>query len=245
MQRGMYNTVTLPVLIPCAFYKAQGVATFLPVDTRGGPKPVRTIADADLDRKSKESPLRTMTDSERDAFSAIWRLIQGLENEDELEINQAHTKLLRVFGRMVIAEPNSKDFSSMNPREHEQYVNDLFASAFTEDNPKCMLSLRLSQALASVRLVLWESGQGYKPALYCPDPKSALYTFVLTSIFARKKRLTMCPFCGEFFVPGRPDQTYCSVAHREAHRVARWRAAKGSKLKKKTKGGKNVARKAR
>jgi hypothetical protein len=198
-----------------------------------------------MDRKSKESPLRTMTDSELDAFNAIWRLMQGLENEDELEISQAHTKLLRVFGRMVIAEPTSKDFSLMNASEHEQYVKDLFARAFTEENPKCMLSLRLSQALASVRLVLWDSPHGYQPALYCPDVKSALYTFVLMSIFGHKKKISLCPFCGEFFVPGRADQTYCSIAHREAHRVARWRAAKAMKSKEKTKRRKNVTRKAR
>ncbi len=236
MQRGMYDTVTLPVLIPCVFYKQEGVATFLPVDKSGAPEPVRAFTSADLNRKSKERPFRAMTNSELDVFNAICGLIQGLEKKDQFEISRAHAKFVGGFGQREIEDRS----------EQEQDVEGLFARAFSpEGNPKSMLSLKLSQALASVRLVLWESGHGLQPALYCPDPKSALYTFVLMSIFARKKRLSLCPFCGEFFVPGRPDQTYCSVAHREAHRVARWRAAKRSKSKKKTKRGKNVTRKAR
>lgn len=226
MQRGLYDTVTLPVLVPCVFYKQEGAATFLPVDKRGIAKPVRAFTNADLDRKSKESPLRKMTDSEWDVFNAIWRLMQGLKNKDEFAISRAHVKLL---GGAI---------------EQEQNVEEMFARAFTDKEPEGMLSLRLSQALASVRLVLWESGHGLQPALYCPDAKSALYTFVLMSLFAHKKKLGQCPFCGEFFVPGRPDQTYCSVAHREAHRVARWRAAKVMKSKEKAKRRKNVTRKA-
>jgi hypothetical protein len=227
MQRGPYDTVTLPVLIPCVFYKQEGVATFLPVKKGGIQKPVRAFTQADLDRKSKESALRTMTDPEWGVFNAIWSLMQGLKNKDEFAISKAHAKLLG------------------SASEGEQTVEEMLARAFTDREPEGMLSLQLSQALDSVRLVLWESGHGLQPALYCPDPKSALYTFVLNNLFADKKKLSLCPFCGEFFVPRRPDQTYCSVAHREAHRVARWRAAKKSESKKKTKGGKNVARKAR
>jgi hypothetical protein len=231
MKRGTYDTVTLPVLIPCVFYKQEGVATFLPVKKGGIPKPVRAFTHADLDRKSKESSLRTMTDPEWGVFNAIWRLMQGLKDKDKFAISQAHAKLLG------------------GTSEREQTVEEMFARAFTDKEPEGMLSLQLSQALDSVRLVLWQSGHGLQPALYCPDPKSALYTFVLTSLFADKKRLSLCPFCGEFLVPRRPDQTYCSIAHREAHRVARWRAAKraakGSKAKKKTKRRKNVTDKTR
>ena len=100
----------------------------------------------------------------------------------------------------------------------------------------------MSQALDSARFVLWWSGKQFRPALYCPELKAAVYTFLLMSIVAGRG-WGVCPHCGEFFVQKRPDQNYCTIAHREAHRVARWRAAKVSQLNKK--GGKNGPRKAR
>ena len=46
-------------------------------------------------------------------------------------------------------------------------------------------------------------------------------------------------YCDKPFFQDRSNQNYCCVAHREAHRVARWRASQ--KLKAQRKGGKRLA----
>ena len=61
------------------------------------------------------------------------------------------------------------------------------------------------------------------PAIYCTDLDSAFYvhTFLIAPTGSIGYR--MCPHCGEQFLQERSNQDYCIPAHREAHRVARWR----------------------
>ena len=80
-----------------------------------------------------------------------------------------------------------------------------------------------TKAISSARLVLWwaESldGQPYRrfiPAIYCAEPKAALYVWEALS----ERRVCICLGCGELFVPGRPDQLYhangrCGDRHRK------------------------------
>ena len=86
------------------------------------------------------------------------------------------------------------------------------------------------------QLVLWWTGVRFTPAIWCYDMKTAFYVRALLG-----KGLRICPHCSEPFPQKRPDQNYCSVAHREAHRVARWRLQQ--KQKATGKKVKNVTRK--
>jgi len=97
---------------------------------------------------------------------------------------------------------------------------------------RLLMSEEISKALESVRLVLWFSPAGFRIALYCPHVKTALYVFCLLS-FVSGAGIAVCPKCGKLFQQQRSNQNYCSIEHREAHRVARWRAAKRSALAKK------------
>src|SRR5262249_15495439 len=107
---------------------------------------------------------------------------------------------------------------------------------------RLLFSKSVSRELDSVRLVLWWSNNRFRPALYCPDLKTALFTFVLMRVVSGRG-WGVCLHCGVFFIQKRSDQTYCTIAHREAHRVARWRASKANRSRKK--GGHYVPRKAR
>ncbi|MGC2791706.1 MAG: hypothetical protein WA899_06790, partial [Candidatus Sulfotelmatobacter sp.] len=70
-------------------------------------------------------------------------------------------------------------------------------------------------------------------AIFCPSIVTALFAKLLLSRVSGKG-LAVCPQCGIPFVTKRPNQDYCSIKHREAHRVARYRAKKtiNSKNKK-------------
>ena len=249
MQRRNNDAVTdVPVLIPCARNEQQGLATFLG-ELGYENQPVRPLSDADLDKRSQNHPLRTMWDTERKFFAGLVNLLDGLQNKDQLTIIRARERLIEAIALRdgVVVAPDvlraTSGMRGLKPGQAEKIALDLCTlGSRSSADEKWLLSTYFSQALNSVRLVLWWSGTEFRPALYCSDLKSALYTFVLMRVVAGRG-WGVCPFCGLFFVQTRSDQNYCSVAHREAHRVARWRAAKVSKSKKK--GGKNVTHKAR
>jgi len=109
-------------------------------------------------------------------------------------------------------------------------------------DPRWLLSHEVSQALQEARLVLWWNKERFLPAVWCPNLKTAFYARALLDIVGTKS-FRVCAYCGDLFRQKRTDQDYCSIAHREAHRVARWRA--NQKLKTKSKGGKHGTRKTR
>jgi hypothetical protein len=114
-----------------------------------------------------------------------------------------------------------------------------------QKDPRWLLSYVISMELQKSRFVLWWTREKFRPAIWCPDIKTALYARVLLGVVGGKG-FCMCPHCSLWFVQDRPDQTYCSISHREAHRVARWRAQQ--KLKETEKGKtrrKNGTQKAR
>lgn len=250
MQRRNNDTVTeIPVLIPCPRNEQQGLATFLG-ELGYENQPVRPLTDADLDKKSKNHPLRTMWDTERKFFAGLVNLLDGLQDKDQLTITRARERLIEAIALRdgVVVPPDVLHATSamrgIKPGDAKKIALDLCTlGSRSSADEKWLLSTYFSQALDSVRLVLWWSGTQFRPALYCPDLKSALYTFVLMRVVAGRG-WGVCPFCGLFFVQTRSDQNYCSVAHREAHRVARWRAAKVIKPKK-TKRRKNGTHKTR
>lgn len=77
----------------------------------------------------------------------------------------------------------------------------------------------LTSLLRSARLVAWHN----RPAILVEDLAAAPYVRYFVR-FKGERGLARCPQCGKWFVQSRPDQIYDTVAHREAHRVIRWRA---------------------
>lgn len=251
MQRGSNDAVTdVPILIPCARNQQQGQATFLEESDHDN-RPVRPLTDADLDGKSKNQPLRKMWNTEGKVFAGLVSLLKGLQMKDQLATTQARERLIEAIALRdgVVVIPDmlraTSGMRGLKAEEAEKIALELSTlDSRSSADVKWLLSTYFSRALDSVRLVLWWSGTQFRPALYCPDLKSALYTFVLMKVVAGRG-WGVCPFCGLFFVQTRSDQNYCSVAHREAHRVARWRATKVLKSKHKKKGQKNVTHKTR
>jgi hypothetical protein len=261
MQRPHINTVTekFPVLIPCIPEEQDGLATFDPELSQ--PQPVRVLTDADLrsNRRFKEM-WSTMTDYEREEFSAVHELLEALRGKDKA-IARAREHVNRAFAlkregdkKLGITPAREDDMEygrillkvyglqAGQEREAIQRWNGYRLGPRARTDDRWLLSQLLSSSLDSVRLVFWWSGQEFRPALYCGHIKAAIYAFVFRKIVAGTG-WGVCPHCGQFFLQKRSDQTYCTIAHREAHRVARWRAAKAARSKKR--GGQNGPRKAR
>jgi hypothetical protein len=257
MQRLRNNTVTegIPVLVSCRPTEQNGVATFLP--ELAAPGPVRVITDVELrSKRGLIEALSTMKDYEREQFRAVGSLLSALQTQDISGFALARQRVANAFALkhatdsklgFVPAREDDLEFGGLlirvfglrpgQEREAIQRWNGYRLGPRAEADHGWLLSQLMSEGLESVRLVLWWSGNGVRPAIYCPDLKAAVYTFLLT------KKWGVCLHCGDFFIQKRPDQNYCMIAHREAHRVARWRAAKAARSKKR--GGQNGPRKAR
>jgi hypothetical protein len=250
MTRGQYDTVTeLPVLIPCAPDEQDGLATFL-MEFRA-PKPVRAVTSDDFKPTSKkhQEARSAMRDYEREQFMAVLALCKTLQTEDKLAIASARQHATRALS---LKREGDQKLGVMPAQENDLAFGQMLIPLFglsagqekeaiarwsgyrlgpkAEADEKWLFSQLMSEGLDTVRLVLWWSDKRFRPALYCPDAKAALHAFLLMKV-AAGHGWGVCLKCGEFFVQKRPDQNYCSIAHREAHRVARWRAAKLAKAR--------------
>lgn len=252
MQRGMYDTVTrehrIPVLIPAEPSQQEGFATFF--RTLTPPTPVRIFRDSDMKN------LRKYLDPE-DAqhFVAVFDLTNALQNSDLIALRKAIDRFKKVYDTKRSKATDLHEFIDEEFSNQVLKHTDLSAveamdvlrgrrpSSQALRDPRWLLSEEVSTMLSvSSRLVLWWSGKHFTPAIWCDDIKTAFHIRALLNVVGGKG-VRICPHCSEVFFQQRPDQNYCSVAHREAHRVARWRAMKLSKSKKK--GGKRGTRKAR
>lgn len=257
VKRDHYNAVT--ILVPCESRDQQGWATFL--REFDAPQPVRAVTAADFRAKSKkhQEAVSMMWDYEKEQLIAVSALLSALQSRDDLAITSARERVRRAMHLKRQADQKSGAVPARNseferclisvfglkPGQEEEALERWYGYKHgpnAERDKRWLLSQLVSSALDSVRVVLWWSGREFRPALYCSEIKAALYVSLLMRL-AGGQGWASCPKCGEFFEQRRPDQRYCSVAHREAHRVARWRAAKTSKARKR--GGKNGTRKTR
>jgi len=97
------------------------------------------------------------------------------------------------------------------------------ASVNSQREAKFGLAPAWTKELSSARVVLWwaESldGQPYRrftPAIYCADPKTALYVWQVLV----EQRVSICLGCGDVFIPERSNQLYhpngrCGDRHRK------------------------------
>jgi hypothetical protein len=219
MQRGPYNYVTLPILAPSNWDRADGVASFLP----GSGKPVRELSSEDLNPNTKrgKATWKTLSIRDRDRVIGLVALRDALEARDELAIEKACARLKTARANDLASVMRIRSLATVNLEgfgEHRMPVLDLI-------KPQDMVSLIVSKGLSKARLVLWWNGDRFVPALYCQNIPAALYVKAMLK-FLGGRGLAVCPHCNEPFIQTRSDMDYCSVAHREAHRVARFRAKK-------------------
>jgi hypothetical protein len=182
--------------------------------------PLQVMQDDEDDKQAQDDQrlLRGLPKRERERFLATMQLRSAVERKDNEAIRKA---LLRLDG--------------ITDRAARQIIKGTARSLDAEGQAR-LLADQLNRELQGVRLVLAfvEGRSTPVPAIYCPRRVQGLYVRMFFRL-GGTRGLGVCPHCGEGFEMRRPDQQYCSIAHREAHRVARWRAAgkeKGTRSKK-------------
>jgi len=235
----------MPVLIPAKRAEQEGFATFF--RELGPATPIRVFRNSDL-----KGVREHLAPEDAQHFVAMVELTTALQNpSDSIALRKAEERLKRAYESKAptdlsrfIDEQFSEEVKKNTDLSPEEAMKVMFGrrpSSRASKDARWLLSEELSETLsASARLGRWWTGKRFTPAIWCEDVKTAFYVRALLDVVGGKG-LRICPHCSEVFFQQRPDQNYCSVAHREAHRVARWRAMKLSKRK----GGKRGTRKAR
>ena len=151
--------------------------------------------------------------TEYDLLTGALDIRQGYETDDKLLTEQAYKKL----------------WPWLNWGESVNQAGDLpSVLAGYPGWPRMHFPVVATQKFDTVRLVMWFSPKmnRFTPALYCPDIKTGV--FVKATLRARS-----CPHCENIFISDKKNAIYCSISHREAHRMARYRHLKKIKEAKK------------
>jgi hypothetical protein len=206
MQRDMYNTVTLNILIPVSSAEAEGEAY------ADEPIKVRRFVDEDVDRNSSRGK-KTWSQVEpfrQTEMLNLVALVRAIQTNDAIAMEKATVNLKSTRGALERAVSKAL-------MKEPGYI-------------ESMLATELSHRLREVAFVMWRSDGQTAPALLCPDLATAFLIRVVMSAVGAKAGMRLCPKCGQPFLQKRADQDYCSIKCREAHRIERWRAKKADIL---------------
>jgi hypothetical protein len=242
MERDRYKTVTnkesFAILIPASPEEAMGEATFL--CELGQPVPVRAVTGNELRIAGVK-----MRGVEGDQFFALLALRGALEARDELALAKAKERLEKVYrlreAKWALTqspedEESRRHFSEvlatvtgLPADESLKHFEGLRPGLRAKTNPFRLLSYEVSQRVGGANIALWLVDGTFRPAIYCPDTETALYIHTFFIVPTGGLGWRVCPFTHcktkEFFQK-KPNQEYCIPAHREAHRVARFRNKK-------------------
>lgn len=241
MNRDRHETVTgFALLLPASASEAVGEATFLPPES-DSPKYVRAVTVEQIRATAKK-----LRGAEAAHFDALLSLRDALDSGDQLALVRALERLESAYLLLHAESRILKHFARQKGLSVEEAIKSLYpwrTGTRAAGNPRRVLSCEVSQTVGSLlenaQIVLWWFDGAFRPAIYCPNLKAALYihTFFLAPVGGLGFRI--CPYDGEQFFQDRPNQEYCLPAHREAHRVARFRDNKKRKIAEQRKDGKN------
>jgi CII-binding regulator of phage lambda lysogenization HflD len=228
MSRDHYKTVTNKESFTIVIHalppqQADGKATFM--QGVGSTIDVHAVTLDDLKTASREL---NKLDGER--FSALVAIRGSLESRDNLALAKAKERLERVQQLDKEYQNLSKKLEKLNRSLDKliapfpDVVSQLRRDADIERSPSWLLSSEVSRMVGlKSQIVLWEVRGAFRPAIYCSDLSAALYIHTFFIAPTGGLGFRNCPYDGEQFFQEMPNQEYCCPAHREAHRVARWR----------------------
>lgn len=262
MERDSHKAVTskesFALLIPASLSDAEGQSTFQM--EFGSPQLVRAITVQELKKAGVK-----MQGASGAMFWALLALRSALEAKDALALAAAKERLEHAYRLRESERPiqSAADEASrlhfglkiasvigMSAEDSLKHIEGLRPGPRAKADPHKELSFEVSRAVGmmSAEIVLWWWREAFRPAIYCKDIETALY---IHSFFLAPKgevgfRICPAPACSGQFFQDRPNQDYCCPAHREAHRVARWRNEKKRlAVQDGLKGAKNVTEKTR
>jgi hypothetical protein len=221
VNRDRYKTVTnkesFVLLIPASRNASEGEATFLNEGVSGLPDFVRSVGAHDIERAE-----RSLKGPEATKFSALLALRGALEADDPLAMRDAVKRIKSAY--------------SLEEEELRRYnwpadIPFMRPGPQASKHPSRLLTFEISQMVGNLNtnIVLWWNAGRFYPGIFCLDMTTALYVHTFFIAPTGGLGFRICPHCHDQFLQDRPNKEYCCPAHREAHRVARFRCAKKHK----------------
>jgi len=209
--------------------QADGKATFM--QGVGSTIDVRAVTLNELKAASRDM---NKLDGER--FSALLALRGALEACDSLALAKAKERLERTQQLDERYQNLTKRLEKLDRSLDKlvapflDIVPELRRHADIEGSPSWLLSSEVSRMVGfKSQIVLWEAHGAFRPAIWCSDLNAALYIHTFFIAPTGGLGFRVCPYDGEQFFQDVPNQEYCCPAHREAHRMARWRSEQKKK----------------
>jgi hypothetical protein len=224
----------------------------------GAPQPVRAVTLPELKAAAKK-----LKGSAGEMFFALLALRDALESRDELALQKAKERLERAYALRESEAPapfpadedSRRLFASqiaslvgMSAEESLKHYEGLRPGPRAKADLHRLISYEVSQSvggLMNAQIALWWWKGAFRPAIYCNNIETALYIHNFFIAPTGELGWRVCPYCTEQFFQDRTNQDYCVPAHREAHRVARWRNKKTLTGEETTKGRHDGTHKAR
>jgi hypothetical protein len=126
---------------------------------------------------------------------------------------------------VLIAPACGIDLRDKSPEEAADMWDGYRLGREVKSDPRFLLCQIFSKHLSGVSLVLWFTRGRSLPALYCVDKRTAFYVRALLTL-DDPKGFAVCryPRCRKIFERSRIDQQCCCAKHRDAQRIADFRA---------------------
>jgi hypothetical protein len=231
-------------VVPASPKEATGEATFQ-MDL-GAPQPIRAVTVAELKKEAVK-----LRGSAGAMFFALLALRDALESRDELALQDAKQRLERAYllreseasvpfpadeGSRQLFASQIASLVGMSAEESLKHYEGLRPGPRAKADLHRLISYEVSRSvgLMNADIALWWWKGAFRPAIYCKNVETALYVHTFFIGPTGDVGFRICPHCKEQFFQNRPNQDYCRPAHREAHRVARWRGKKKSITGKET-----------
>jgi hypothetical protein len=208
------RALLLPILVPAKPGEpSDGIANFLLEITRiegGGIRwspggPVRLFRKKDV--PAGDAVRKVLSPRDVDLLIGADHLRKAHDDEDELLAERAYERLWPFIENSV--ERAFKDVMVPVYASNRKWAENKFPQVVTK-------------AVDDARIVMWFSPKiaQFTPAIYCPTIKVAIFIHMFLG------GLRVCPYCSSVFIPLKKNVDYCSPAHRDAHRMQRWRRKK-------------------
>lgn len=200
------------LLVPASADAAMGEATFLSESLPGAAVFVRPVNPDEI-----KSEARKLKGVEATQFDALLALRRALEAQDDLVMADAIQRMERVYSSFE---------NDLTPYGYHELLEGIRPGPKTLKRPARLLSFEISRIVGNLNthIVLWWNAGRFYPGIFCLDMTTAIYVHTFFIAPTGGLGFRICPRCRDQFLQRRPNQEYCCTAHRDAHRVARFRA---------------------
>jgi hypothetical protein len=220
MQRSSFQTVShdlVPILIPAGNSASDGQAYVAPAPEQPDRAQITDVRRVDE---------RMFVELKKRVSKEDWKRVGGTQMLCAAEKKRDVTAALQAYALLKESLHGRDQSPDAKKAGVEKEIDSHFfaLSKMVKYGHAQYIEHAMSLLLSGARLVPWipRDSRTREIAIYCPDGKTAL----AAKYFLGDWRICPLKSCQKTFIAKIATQSCCCVAHREAHRLVRWRNQK-------------------